>query len=77
MKAWEFSSTLQAVMLLYGLLQLFCKLTYFIQRQLREMLVEYWTVLRFDNRISLKSIWHEHSFLTVKKALFENPKIEN
>ena len=25
----------------------------------------------------LKSIWHEHGFLTVKKALFKNPKIEN
>ena len=27
--------------------------------------------------ISLKSIWHEHSFLLVKKALIRNPKIEN
>ena len=27
------------------------------------------------NKHHLKSLWHEHSFLTVKKALFKNPKI--
>ena len=43
-------------MLLYGLLQLLCKVTYFTRPSLREMLVEYWTDLCFDNHIDLELI---------------------
>ena len=65
----------QAVMLLYGLLQLLCKVIYFTHRQLREMLVEYWTDLCFDNQIDLELIIKEW-YLASNSCLVGNNAIK-